>query len=566
MMPVVFEGCFGWLHSATGKHGVVLCGSIGDEANVLHRSWRELAERLAAAGLPTLRFDYLGTGDSTGDSLKAGQVDAWLQSVRGAVRFLHKETAIEKLTLVGFRFGAALAIACAEQLGGVDSLVLLAPVTSGRAFRRELSILARLRQSGVAGDPSHPVEVHGITLTAGTVAELEKFEILQNKRRLAARALILTRDDIITDTHLADRLAELGVEVEEGKFTDYAGLRWQLKDAPFPAASFARVIEFIAPGALPAARQAGCAGEVNIPVPGICETALVFGPAPGLFGVLCEPPESRWAGRPALVFLSPGTTPHVGDDRMWVPMARQFAREGFTSLRFDLAGVGDSPSRADQMEQGGEFRQAAADVANALNWLETRGFSQAILIGNCWAAKLACTVALSEQRIVAQFLINPWHQFWSERTSGFHTPAHYLKLARNPSTWRALVSGAVAGPVVRRAAGRLARGVLAAARRRIVRTEAPHAAVARIGALRLQRLAARGVDTMLIYGEDDSLLDDLEECFGASREDLAEQLFVDIRVLPGVKHLFPHRSDRDNLAQIMANRLSARYPALCGQT
>jgi len=34
----------------------------------VHRTYRHLADRLTARGLPTLRFDYDGTGDSAGES------------------------------------------------------------------------------------------------------------------------------------------------------------------------------------------------------------------------------------------------------------------------------------------------------------------------------------------------------------------------------------------------------------------------------------------------------------------------------------------------------------------
>ena len=31
MMPVVFEGCAGWLHPAAGKRGVIICAAQGYE-------------------------------------------------------------------------------------------------------------------------------------------------------------------------------------------------------------------------------------------------------------------------------------------------------------------------------------------------------------------------------------------------------------------------------------------------------------------------------------------------------------------------------------------------------
>src|SRR5208282_6426264 len=59
---------FGWLHWPRGvpmaSVGVVICNPFGYEAICGHRSMRAFAEAAASVGVPALRFDYLGTGDS----------------------------------------------------------------------------------------------------------------------------------------------------------------------------------------------------------------------------------------------------------------------------------------------------------------------------------------------------------------------------------------------------------------------------------------------------------------------------------------------------------------------
>src|SRR5476651_2484753 len=68
MTPVSFDGCFGWLHIPPARLNsdttVLVCPPLGCEALRSHRSLRALADDLATAGYPTLRFDYPGTGDS----------------------------------------------------------------------------------------------------------------------------------------------------------------------------------------------------------------------------------------------------------------------------------------------------------------------------------------------------------------------------------------------------------------------------------------------------------------------------------------------------------------------
>jgi hypothetical protein len=53
MVPIAFDGCFGWLHPGTADFGVVLCRPDGDEELNLRHLWLSFAEKLASAGMPT---------------------------------------------------------------------------------------------------------------------------------------------------------------------------------------------------------------------------------------------------------------------------------------------------------------------------------------------------------------------------------------------------------------------------------------------------------------------------------------------------------------------------------
>jgi len=72
---------FGWLHLPSGGQasdtGLVICKPFGYEALCGHRSLRAFAEMAAAIGVPALRFDYLGSGDSAEIDPDADQIDTW---------------------------------------------------------------------------------------------------------------------------------------------------------------------------------------------------------------------------------------------------------------------------------------------------------------------------------------------------------------------------------------------------------------------------------------------------------------------------------------------------------
>ena len=73
---------FGWLHLPAhppASIGLVICNAFGHEALCSHRSVRHFAERAARQGIPTLRFDYDGTGDSAGTGNDPDRVSSWLQ-------------------------------------------------------------------------------------------------------------------------------------------------------------------------------------------------------------------------------------------------------------------------------------------------------------------------------------------------------------------------------------------------------------------------------------------------------------------------------------------------------
>ena len=78
---------FGWLHRAPApsRLGLVICPPFGYEAICTHRVLRHFAEAAAAAGVPALRFDYDGAGDSAGDDRDPVRLSAWVASVGRAV-------------------------------------------------------------------------------------------------------------------------------------------------------------------------------------------------------------------------------------------------------------------------------------------------------------------------------------------------------------------------------------------------------------------------------------------------------------------------------------------------
>ncbi|MDR3097062.1 MAG: alpha/beta hydrolase [Paraburkholderia sp.] len=299
MIPVVFDGAFGWLHPAEGRTGVVLCNPFGYDALCTHRGWRKLAERLAAAGMPVLRFDYPGSGDAADMEDDPGRVDAWLASVGAAVRHLRGWTGVTRVALVGLRLGATLAALGAERLRGeavpgafvpgvdvsgmdlsgvdspgvealgvdshgVDALVLLAPPVTGRRYIRELrahrqgwlSTSAGMGAVPIADDAAY-VEAFGFGLHGEDIVALSAVDLLRDTRAPAPRVLLLDSSGTNLAATLAAHYTQHGVQVEQGGFDESDRFMLEALYSEEPVDAFTRVCAWLAGDAERAAAAIG---------------------------------------------------------------------------------------------------------------------------------------------------------------------------------------------------------------------------------------------------------------------------------------------------------------------
>lgn len=118
-----------------GWPAAVMADPFAEEKKCAHRVMAETAEALAEAGITVLRFDYGGTGDSEGE-FPDQTLAEWEQDLVVAGEWARRELAPSALALVGVRLGAVLAARAASALRP-DVLVLIAPVTDGKAYWQE---------------------------------------------------------------------------------------------------------------------------------------------------------------------------------------------------------------------------------------------------------------------------------------------------------------------------------------------------------------------------------------------------------------------------------------------
>jgi pimeloyl-ACP methyl ester carboxylesterase len=141
------------------------------------------------------------------------------------------------------------------------------------------------------------------------------------------------------------------------------------------------------------------------------ERTLRFGPQQGLMGLL----NHREADAPvACILLNVGVTHRVGPRRLNVKLARALGAKGVTSLRFDLAGLGDSEAPAPGTAHTDQF---AADLQSAMDGVEQAiGVGRFVLLGICSGAVNAYRVAQRDPRVVGLMMYDGYaHPTWRTR-------------------------------------------------------------------------------------------------------------------------------------------------------
>lgn len=401
---------FGWYHPpvAPGGSAVVLCNPLGLDATRAHWSYRHLAERLAAAGLHVLRFDWSGTGDSSGDGSEPAQVATWLDNLGQAIEELKRRAGAARVHLVGLRAGATLAAHGAATRDDVDSTVLWMPATTGAAWVSEMAKLHKLYLRMVpqidAPEPGGE-ELLGSFVSATTIAELGRIDLFGLPRPPAPRVLVVEEGTLREGERLRERLVELGADVSWTRQPAQKFLLMVPHRATLPEESIAAIVGWLR--SLPAAGAPLHPGASATPAR-FAERPVRFGPDHRLFGILTPAARPTSGERPAIVLLPAGAVNRCGPHRLYVSMARRWANLGFTVLRIDLSGIGDSPAVAGERENLVYPREGLNDIGAALDFLAAEvGAARFIIVGLCSGADLAYQAARREERLAGVVMMNP---------------------------------------------------------------------------------------------------------------------------------------------------------------
>ena len=580
------QSLFAWLHLPADQQrsdmGVVICKPYGQESVCAHRSIRAFAEMAAALGMPALRFDYLGTGDSADGDAACDQIEPWLRDVVAAVGELRRRTGVQRVCLLGFRLGGLLAILASRE-AAADVLLLIAPVLSGRRYLRELRTMslagagaAHARQTDRQAGGAGALEAGGYLLSAATVARLAQIEVAAVGETAASEVLIIDRDDLPAARAWSEMLTQAGVHT---RYVMLPGFVKMLMTPPqfaqTPEAMLQKAQEWLL-ALVAATPQRTCADRqfdkaqvpptlTELQLQGGMDGALLherpvaFGPDEMLFGIVTEPPAEE-RRRSAVILLNSGADIHIGAGRMHVSIARRWAQRGYVVLRMDLAGLGDSATRAGRANDEVYPPAAIDDMRAALEFVRSRhDVGEVTLAGLCSAAYHTLQGAIAGLAVDRLLMVNPNNLSWKE---GMELgDLQLVDVVRDTERERALslqnlkrllrgeIDVAMVGHIYLQRVRIAVEAVLRDAARWL------HIRLPRDLGWQLQELVARGVRVVFVFARGEPGLELLRIQGGSALRRLGDDFRL--HIIDSADHTFTLSAPRARLEQVLTEELVA---------
>lgn len=571
-----------WLHYPTDgsvRCGVVICPALGFEYAHAHRTLIHLADRLARSGFAALRFDYPGTGSSSGDESEPALLDDWIESVETCCDFVSQVTGGSPPAVVGLRFGALLA-AQATRSRSLGAGVWWAPVDRGRAYAREITALHRVSGSQPETDGGF-LEAGGFRYSTETLTAMKalNFDEAVVSPDVIPSLLIEPEDGAGRSRAMESWVAEHADTIRTQRQSDFADMMAEPQFTRVPVETLSTITAWL-DGTLSGdttpidtSRLASMPTVRGTPGSDVAETMVLIPREDegALFGIETTPPTSTSCG-PTVLLANAGSVHQAGPNRLYVELTRSLAEAGIASVRFDLRNLGDSRIGPAPMENHPYPTTAIEDVQSVLSWVDdrTEGGPHDVTIGGlCSGAYTAFRAALDlpATRSLRVIALNPL-TFAFQPGMSLDTPSsqrttrdarYYEQAVLDRERWKRLLTGQ---SDVRYILGFLVRQTLALLRERAGRTMSllrlkPRTRLER----ELLQLADMKRPVHFIFSSTDPGPTLLRREAGRVADDLEGLGTMTRRYVDGGDHTFSTRSHREEAIRAFVDVVRIR-PAL----
>ena len=258
--------------------------------------------------------------------------------------------------------------------------------------------------------------------------------------------------------------------------------------------------------------------------------------------------------RPVFVLINAGNLNCAGPYKLYTDLVRNLAQSGYDSLRFDLAGIGNSRDELQAesgivCQQGGcsSGAQTQAGILAALDVLtENYGAREFVLFGLCSGGDNALIIAGQDPRVVAAIPIDS-AGFRAGKFHLHHYLHHYPRRLVSVSKWRNLLEQRKVAKALAASGSDVAQQAFSAndGYRALMSPESFRNNVA--------RLVDRKCKALFVYSGGIAHYYNHESQFKAMVGDLELAGYIDVAYYPKADHLFFVTSHRQALISEITN-------------
>ena len=591
--PIYFghgsEALYGILHAnelppCDTESLLIICPPVGIDYMNAYRGLRYLADAIAQNGTSCLRLDYLSTGNSA-DGNADNDIDNFVKSIELAHQFARNNLNFKKIALLGYRFGASLAAEASTRLD-IEYLILWSPHYQGRRLLREIRLL---QQSSQIANQNNPfLEAGGWVIDASTQQALGKLD-LQKMTPNAHSALII--DSPRSDKH--HKLAEIWKAKAIKVTTDEEDASHELlvdaHSTVIPVSVIDSIVQWVRPFVhtqpcdsviteYPPAletRKALTARDKNSGEPfEVIESARQY-EADYLnepvrhFCIKTEPSNKPAKKLPLVLLLNSGSNHQVGPHRLYVTISRQLANLGFTSIRMDLPGLGESVIHNKEVENLPYMPEAVKPIKDVLETLDEKP-EQIILMGLCSGAYHAFlgAIELPDLPVKEVVLINPLTFYWEQGmtledavSETYSEMNWYKKSAYDKSKWIRLLKGEIKLLPIFSSVLKHQTIKLKTKLRNLLDTFEPanSAAITPNISNSLKKITHKGCHISLFFSENDPGVQILKDNADKTVKKLTASQQLEIYTIEKADHTFSRLKPRNQLLGLITQHFHKRY-------
>jgi pimeloyl-ACP methyl ester carboxylesterase len=550
----------------TNGQGLVICNPFGHEYVHAHRSLKTLADLAAKRGVPTLRFDYVGTGDSQGNLVTDADIESFLHNIHCAVDFMKYSLGVSSIELLGLRLGASLAALYAERYS-VDQLLLWAPCLSGRQFVREQKAIARLASFQQLSEQDY-IESAGFILSSRFSTQLSSLHI-DIARLNCAKLVVIERDDRDELADFNNTNLSVSYELRRLKTHGYQDMMAEPQDNKVPIETLQNIIAtlFKKPFAgesyqtdkLQMKSQLGAVTEFE----NLVESIKIVNDQ--LVSIITLSRDRMNTRLPCLILVNSGSVHHVGPNRLYTELARNLAHCGYMVIRFDLQNLGESSFFQADQDNNPYPATSSDNIYSLIQFVKEFYQPEKIIIaGLCSGAHNAFHTPLeieNSRDITEVIMINPL-AFYRRPEKFIDNQGHqafardlsqYRKSVFSLSKWKKFLSGKVSLSYILRFVVKGFSGIFNLLVIRLLRL----LGIQRVTQLGqdLLRYKSMSIPLTFIIAEQDPGKTLLHQSGGNTVRQLLKEQSIRLYDIPSADHTFSTSESRERLFQCLKQHL-----------